>query len=211
MQANLETTATTDGPSIVYRIDGADYLMEVGGSWNDFAESNEGPELVADAVLGRSLWDYVGDLPTRQLYRTMLRHVRSDGIPVRFRFRCDGPTRRRLLEMEIAPVEGGHVRFSVVPVAEAARPAVPLLDGAHKVARGGQLIMCGWCQDVQLPGNRWVPAERAVEALGLFEGTDVPTVSHGICSDCHDELTGALLDPSLSESGSVTLGDWTVA
>ncbi len=210
MQANSETTASTADPAILYQIDGADNLMEVGGHWSEFAEANEGTDLVPARVLGRSLWDYVGDLTTRQLYRTILRHVRNDGAAMRFRFRCDGPTMRRLLAMEIAPVGSGCVRFSVVPVAEAPRPPVPLLDVEHKVARGGQLLMCGWCQDVLLPGNRWVRAEQAVEALGLFEGVEVPTISHGICPGCHDELTGALIDPTLAESGDVSLGDWNV-
>jgi hypothetical protein len=202
--------STARGPSILYRIDGADCFMEVGGAWGAFADANEGPELAPELVLGRSLWDYVGDLTTRQIYRTMLRHVRADGRPVRFRFRCDAPTVRRLLAMEIAPVDSGHVRFSVTPVAEADRPSVPLLEAEHKVERGGQLLMCGWCQDVRLPGDRWVRAEDAVAALGLFEGVAIPTVSHGICPTCNDELAGALVDPSIAESGGVTLGDWSV-
>lgn len=198
--------AATD-PSVRYRIDGADCFMEVGGAWDRFAAQNEGVELAGESVLGRSLWDYVGDLTTRQLYRTILRHVRSDGRPVRFRFRCDGPTVRRLLAMEVALADSGHVAFTVTPLAEVERPRVPLLDVAHKVSRGGDLVMCGWCQDVQLPGPRWVRAEQAVAALGLFEGAAMPRVSHGICPACHDELTGALLDPGIAESGSVSLGD----
>ena len=198
------------GPSVSYRIDGADCFMDVGGAWSDFAEANEGTELAPEMVLGRSLWDYIGDLTTRQLYRTMLRHVRSDGLPVRFRFRCDAPTVRRLLAMEIAAIDSGHVCFTVSPVAEVERSPVPLLEGSHKVARGGQLLMCGWCQDVQLGDDRWVRAEQAVAALGLFEGEAIPTISHGICPSCHDELTGALLDPTIAESGSATLGDWRV-
>lgn len=210
MQASADSGVRKGGTGVHYRIDGADCLMEVGGGWSDFAVANAGSTLVPDMVLGRSLWDYVSDLTTRQLYRTILRHVRSDGVPVRFRFRCDGPTMRRLLEMEITPVESGHVAFQVVPVAETARPVVPLLDVAHKVARGGQLLMCGWCQDVRLPDHRWVRAEDAVAALGLFEGVAIPTVSHGICPTCNDELAGALLDPTIAESGGVTLGDWSV-
>lgn len=208
MDRSKGTMEATRRPSVIYRIDAADCFMEVGGAWSDFAEANEGDQLAPEMVLGRSLWDYVGDLTTRQLYRTMLRHVRSDGLPVRFRFRCDAPSVRRLLAMEIAPVDSGHVRFTVTPVAEAERPSVPLLEGEHKVTRGGKLLVCGWCQDVQLPSHRWVRAEQAVAALGLFEGVAVPKVSHGICPSCHDELTGALLDSSVSESGSVTLGDW---
>lgn len=208
MPTHIDPLPLAGDPRLHYQVDDADRLTEVGGTWSDFADANAGSALAPESVVGRLLWDYVGDPTTRHLYRTMLKQVRQYSMPVRFRFRCDSPTLRRLCSMELTAQDGGHVRFGVQTVRLESRAAVPLLKAEHTVASGGFLTLCGWCQDVHLPGDRWVAVEEAVSALQLFEATAIPLVSHGICPTCNDRLMGMLDDADLSAGGSVTLGLW---
>lgn len=208
MSAHADPRPVAGPPRLHYEVDDVDRLTEVGGAWSDFADANEGSTLTSQLVVGRLLWDYVGDPTTRHLYRTMLKQVRQYAVPVRFRFRCDSPTLRRLLAMELSARDGGHVRFDVETVRLESRPAVPLLKEGHRVASGGFLTLCGWCQDVQLPDDRWVAVEEAVVALKWFEEAAIPLVSHGICPTCNEQLMGLLEDSELSATGSVTLGRW---
>lgn len=193
---------------LLYRIDATDRLVEVGGAWHDFARANAGRGLDAETVIGRLLWDYIGDPTTQQLYRAMVRQVRADALPVRFQFRCDSPTMRRLLAMEVTALADGHVQFGVARVREESRATVPLLEGVQGIATDRVVTMCSWCQDVKVPVERWVAVEEAVSLLGLFAEATTPLLSHGICPNCNAQLTEMLNDADLSVGGSVTLGSW---
>jgi hypothetical protein len=51
--------------------------------------------------------------------------------------------------------------------------------------------MCSWCKAVDVEG-RWCEVEQAVIALRLFDGDDVPAISHGICPQCHSQMEAVL-------------------
>jgi hypothetical protein len=55
-------------------------------------------------------------------------------------------------------------------------------------------------------GN-WLEIEAAIGALGLFETTTVPTLSHGMCPNCHVTMMEALELDELRGEDSVTLGE----
>jgi hypothetical protein len=52
--------------------------------------------------------------------------------------------------------------------------------------------MCSWCSRFRLVGDHWVEAETAVDALGIFQTSTVPDVTHGMCPDCYATITRAL-------------------
>ena len=96
---------------ISYRIDRDNRLVEVGGDWDAFALENETPAVRRDAVLGRSLLDFVAGTETRHLHELLLERARR-GIPLRrMSFRCDSLDLRRYMEMEIASPDGAVVEY----------------------------------------------------------------------------------------------------
>ena len=192
-------------PVVQYRIDHEDRLAEVNDGWLAFAKANGGQALQPSQILGRPLWDYLADATTRQLYHAMVQRLRQGGPPVRFRFRCDAASRRRLLAMEITADRAGGARFSVTSVLEEPRPSVPLLEPEHR-REGRLLAMCGWCKRSRLPSGAWVEVEEAVQALSLFGGGPLPGVTHGICPPCYTAIAGALEDPAVGATGTVTVG-----
>lgn len=193
-------------PAVVYRIDRKDRLAEFSDGWLTFATANGGQALRSSHILGRPLWDFLADATTMQLYQAMVQRLRQGRPPIRFRFRCDAPSRRRLLAMEITGDTAGGVGFRVTSILEQPRPSVPLLE--PEVKRGGSLLaMCGWCKRSRLPTGAWVEVEEAIQTLGLFGGAPMPDVTHGICPLCYTTIVGVLDDQAVGAAGTVTVGD----
>jgi hypothetical protein len=176
------------GVAIEYEIDEQYRIATVNRAWFDEAQT-AGDERLKDArVIGRGLWELIHDSTTRHLYEVLISRARARARPVGFGFRCDTPGQRRLLHMEVAPRESGHVAFTVTLVASQPRDEVELLriGRAHSEAL---IRMCGWCKRVPLPGDVWVEVEQALDALHLFGASGpLPAISHGICPACMDKL-----------------------
>jgi hypothetical protein len=175
--------------SLVFKIDMDDDIIAVNEAWDAFALKNDAPELVGTKVVGRSLWDFVGDQTTRQLYRELLTHVRG-GATVRFPFRCDSPGLRRRLEMIVWPTEDTLVGFESHVVTSEPRVEQPMWE-RHALRSGDLVRVCGWCKRVDVSGQ-WREIEEAIVQLTLFEQHHPPQMTHGICSPCLERMLATL-------------------
>ena len=173
-----------------YELDDQLCIASVDSGWSAFAEANEAPELVPPGPLGRPVLDYVAGATSSHLYQKLFEHVMQSGRAVEFPFRCDSPDLRRFLEMEIRPgaVGGLHLRTRVVRL-EPRAPA-PLLQRSTR-GRGDLLRMCSWCKAVDV-GGRWCEVEQAMIALRIFEGEEIPAITHGICPRCEERMEEVL-------------------
>jgi hypothetical protein len=172
-----------------YAIDEQDRLVRVDEAYYRFAEENGWEE--AGSSLGRSLWDYVAGEDLRKVQRLLLRRVRDEVGSVELPFRCDGPEVRREMDIRIAAGRGGRaVLFSArLREEEAREEPMPLLD--PEAPRGEELLaMCGWCDRFEVEGE-WVEVEEAARRLGLFDRSELPALSHGICAECSELLLAA--------------------
>ncbi len=164
-----------------YTVDPGDRVVGIDGAWDEFAARNDAPGLTREGVTGRPLFDYVAGGETQEIVRILLLRVRS-GRGVSVAFRCDAPSRRRFLRLEMRSTPDGSVRCSSTLLSEEARPPQPLLDPT--VPRTGEFVhVCSWCRRVEV-NARWLEVEEAVSALGLFQEPALPAISHGICPDC---------------------------
>jgi hypothetical protein len=172
-----------------YRVNDRDEITYVDEGWGWFAQANDAPNLTGPQVLGRSLWDFISDATTHQLYRQVLDRVRL-GFPVQFPLRCDGPSCRRWLEMSITSFEIGQIEFMTRLVRLEVREPVLLL--AQVEARSNELLRaCGWCNRVHI-GDAWVEVENAIQQLRLFEWPRLPQLTHGICEMCFQTMMQTL-------------------
>jgi hypothetical protein len=184
--------------AVVYSVDSNDIVRDVNDGWTSFARANGADFLEPDHVIGRPLWDFVSDSTTVQLYRELLRGVRSFGSTASFPIRCDAPDTVRILHMEMGTTDGSTVLFRVTPVSEEKRSPVSLL-ASGPVHDGPMIRMCGWCKRVLLPDERWVEADEALRTLAPFATESTPEISHGICGECHaamDEEISRISAPS---------------
>lgn len=177
--------------SLVYRIDRDDRIVAVNDAWTVFAGANAGDGLLPPSVLGTSLFAAISDASTREIYRLLLRRARNDGAPLRFRFRCDAPHVRRLLEMTVSGFADNVVEFSTLLIASETRSALSLIDPAQ--ARSDTLLrICAWCTRVAMPDERWIEVHQALAELRLLEQSILPRITHGMCPACFTEMERAL-------------------
>jgi hypothetical protein len=166
-------------PAVLYRIDADDRIVEVGGSWQTFAEENGG----IGEVVGSQLWDFVSGDDVRAVWTLLLRRARVGGDRLRFRYRCDAPGVRRLMQMELVPQEDGGVAFESRELDASAKAPLP---GRRDDGTSGTVTVCGWCGRVR--ADTWVSPEAAIGLLGL--AGEAARLSHGVCGDCAAELRG---------------------
>lgn len=178
----MATTAESTALTLHYRIDAEDRVIRVNEAWREFAEANEGDDVVAEKVIGRSLWDFVSGEGIAELYWQMIQRARA-GHPVEFTYRCDAPEWRRLFRMTVRAHEHGEVEFRSVLEWEEPRPKVRLLD-CHQVRDERWTRVCSWCQQVAMADDTWVPVEEAVARLDLLAAESMPKLTHGICPTC---------------------------
>ncbi len=177
----------------IYRIDQDDVIRWVNDEYDRFAAENDAQNLNAQTTIGRSLWDFITDKETEHLYKIMVKQVRKSQRELKFSLRCDGPACKRDLMMYIRPAGDGQVEFYSKTIQEIPRPAQNILKMDQKKSRD-ILVLCGWCNKVQLAGNGWVEVELATERLGLFNRSVLPELSHGMCPDCQQNFMGVFDD-----------------
>ena len=167
---------------IEYRIDANDRITFVSATWDSFAIANNGASMRGEAVLGRSLWDFISDDSTREIYRQALARIRA-GHELQFSFRCDAPDCARLLEMTMfrADADGG-IAFKTRELSQTPR-ALPWTAQGDGAAAEELLRVCGWCNRVDAHGE-WVELEVALVRLRLMEYPETQMITHGMCGEC---------------------------
>ena len=170
----------------VYRIDQDDNIVSVEEAWDDFAASNDAPELEGKNVIERNLWDFVSDELTRHIYKQMTAEVRK-GRSLTFGFRCDSPDQVRFLEMRMTPFSEEGVQFETFTSYIEERPPQEIFRRSSKVI-DEVVIACSWCKKIKTAENVWHEVEQAIQILQLFDVDPAPQLSHGMCEDCYGKM-----------------------
>jgi hypothetical protein len=189
-------------PKLVYRIDASDRITYVSEGWDAFASANGGAGAHAADVVGASLWDFVSDATTREVYRQVLARIRA-GRQMAYSFRCDSPACRRLLEMRIRLSDAaGGVEFTTATLHEAARELRPVSQGDGSVGADEPEVVrvCGWCNRFYA-GGEWRELEDAFPRLRLLEYPEQHLLTHGMCEGCYDRMVGELSAPEGAGAG----------
>lgn len=175
--------------ALSYAIDDQDRLVRLDDGFYRFAEENGWDD--AEGSIGRSLWDFVGGEDVRRLQRLLVRRIRDGVRDVELTCRCDGPERRREMDVRIAATSSGRgVLFSArVRTEEERDEPQALLD--PDVPRAADLLpMCAWCDRFEVDGE-WVEVEEAARRLELFRRSELPAIDHTICPEDSEKLLAA--------------------
>ena len=170
-----------------YRLDANDVLVEVDARWLAFARENGAMGLNRDAVLGRSIWEFIKGETVIAIYKAIHERVRRDADSAVFPFRCDSPNLRRYMRMTITPGRHGELLYETVM--ERAIPQRPLamLD-AQRPRSAQSLDVCSCCKRAMLEGIGWLDLEDVSFRLGLLEAASVPEVRHALCPRCANAI-----------------------
>lgn len=164
----------------LYLLNEENQIEWVGGGWDAFARQNGAPELQGTAVLHRSIFSFISDPTTNQVYRALYRRVR-EGHLTSVPLRCDGPSIRREIRLDLQPLPAGYIECAVVTTSAVTTPVIPLWLAPSGSERS-VVTACGWCKRVRV-GPEWREVAEAVAELALASW-DRPGVSHGMCPAC---------------------------
>ena len=170
-------------------------IRDIGATnWNAFAVQNGAPEIAAEAILGSSLFDFIGGTQVQDQLRRVMERIALDPnwswvLPIR----CDSPDRKRKIRQDLRPIFSDDVCtgfiFQSVEQYSQQRPPIGLFDfkRLRELAKDDNhlptVMMCSWCQRVQSPTVRedqWVSAEDYYAGGGKSE----VRISHAICEEC---------------------------
>ncbi|SCZ67084.1 hypothetical protein [Thiohalomonas denitrificans] len=165
---------------IVYRLDKHDRIFRVNESWNRFAGANGGSELRAPRILGRVVWDFIVGEEVIRLNQALLERVRSGHHLFDLPFRCDAPSVRRFMLMDLWPLPDRGVEYRCRVQYRQEREPIRLLDPKER-REGKRLRMCSWCRRVDIGRNTWVEVEDAISLLDLFLREKPPPITHTLC------------------------------
>lgn len=94
-----------------YLVDEVDRIVSVSGPWDRFADENDGINARADAVCGRSIWDFIAGDGTRMWLDAIFKIARVRRASIERSYRCDSPDVKRFMRMRIIPGDGGALRI----------------------------------------------------------------------------------------------------
>ena len=170
--STYEYTLTTD-----------DRVASVTPRFLAFAQENGAPELTTDAVVGRSVFDFVSGTTTQQLYSAIYSRVRSDNVVVVLPFRCDSATVRREMIMRIGKQPDDLLAVQCTLISAEPRQSLRALD--REVGRNDkQLTICSLCLNVLVEPVGWMDIEDAVLSLHLLEKETAPQLMYAVCPKC---------------------------
>lgn len=176
---------------LLYELNARDEISAVNEEWLRFALANGGEPLGSAQILGRLLWDFIGDVETQHIYRLLHRRVRAGGAPVHLCFRCDAPDRRRLLDLEISAGPERGLIYRVRTIREQERQPMAILEPSPPRSEDFVTI-CAWCERVAVPTHGWLEIEAAITVLPVLAEPRPPQLTHGVCEACTQVLHGAL-------------------
>lgn len=183
-------TTPSEPRTFTYRIDDHDRIVDCNEDWFAFARENNSAQLTRTATRNRPIWNFIDDQETRHLYRLILRRVRG-GKTIHVCMRCDSPTARREVRLQIAPLPDRSVAFNSQITHEESREYVALLDVTRE--RSPDIVsICSWCKKVRVPGRGWFEVEEALTQLGLTSEEHLPQLANMVCYDCYQQIIGLL-------------------
>jgi hypothetical protein len=181
---------------IAYAIDADERIVGVGRRrWNNFATENGAPQLSAESVVSRNLFEFISGEDVREAYRLCTVKSSATREPVIVLSRCDSPSVARELRMTIAPLQltstvTGFL-FHSQTISETVRPPLDIFDfKTLKAAFQAEaelpiVTVCSFCQRVcssrSNDDREWITAEQYYRS----GGDSRVRVSHGLCADCH--------------------------
>ncbi len=180
----------------IYRIDNSDTIVSVSDNWDSFAFGNawDNSGCRPEDVVGHKLWDFIEDIETQHLYAEIFQRVRSGRRCGPIPFRCDSPQERRFLELILVLMTDKQIEVTSRILRTESRDPLGLLD--RETVRTSRLIrLCSMCKKMETPSKEWAEIEAGLAELRLFEATEMPQITHGLCPHCYN-VTMAELDDS---------------
>lgn len=168
---------------LTLQVDADNRIVWVSPNWEELAEQGQaGQQLAEPKVLNQPLSQFVSDDETWRYYETCLNLCRKKQQVVIRPYRCDSPTHKRFMELQLSPLEKGWVEMKHFLIrSEAFEYAVNIQDVTHQQAtQSYQFTRCSLCNRLKAQNQKdW----QSPESFGA-QFVEPVKVIHSICPDC---------------------------
>jgi len=170
-----------------YLIDKNDIILEVNQEWNDFVKANQIEDIDATKIVGQSLWKYISHTGVLLLYEMVLKRARETQKKIILPFRCDSPSLRRFMQIEITPLQNDEIAFETQLLRSQSRAAI-LFSEYNEKSNAPLLHICSWCNHFKVSENEWVEIEEGIKKFNLFSLDPLPMITHDLCKFCFEKV-----------------------
>lgn len=164
-------------------VDKNNVIVAVNASWDEFALSNDAPQLAGGSVIGWSLLDSISGKVTKTFTQALLDLARSHEQKIMFDYRCDSPQIRRYMRMHISQGDAGSVNFLHEHLSSEYFPHPAIYQSAAQRSRD-TLVRCSICNHVRHDGIWSMPDY----VSRTFFASHPVSVIYGICPSCQGLL-----------------------
>ena len=164
-------------------VDKNNIIVAVNASWDEFALSNDAPQLADGSVIGWSLLDSVSGKVTKTFTQALLDLARSHEQKIMFDYRCDSPQVRRFMRMHISKGDADSVNFLHEHLSSEYFSHPAIYQSAAQRGRD-TLVRCSICNHVRHDGIWSTP-----DYVSRTHFASHPVrVIYGICPSCQGLL-----------------------
>lgn len=163
-------------------LDAHNIIIEVSESWDESAKAgNADSRLSKNSVLGLPIEYFISGDSSVMYVDAALKLCRLKKQTLFKSYRCDSPTHKRFMEMELQPLDQGMVKISHYLIRkEAFESPLYLKDVTRTAPKNGLMVRCSMCNQLKKPGTEtWLPPEE------FHASEDAPlSVIHTVCPAC---------------------------
>lgn len=166
---------------VSYKIDKDNIIIEIFDDWITAAKVGQASDLInVNSVLGTKLLSYILGDSTRMYYDAIFQKCRLLNEEHKIEYRCDSPTHKRTMEMQIIPNEDKNIDiYNFLIKEEPFKNAIYVHENTTSNIRN-PIVRCSVCNHLKLKTNgEWMPPEHLVqkEELNFI-------VIHSVCPQC---------------------------
>ncbi|MFG0262464.1 MAG: hypothetical protein ACF788_08750 [Novipirellula sp. JB048] len=174
-------------PIFRYSVDINDVIVEVDDWWLAFARENNAAQLNEATVVGKSLWTFIADEPTRTLYRELHHRVRATRHPITIPFRCDSSTLKRYMQLTIHSGVDRRLCYQCRLIRTQSQRCLSAYEPS-KPRTKAFLTMCSFCKRSLIEPSGWLEMENIAIKLRMYETQTVPGLHYTVCPECAKSL-----------------------
>lgn len=167
---------------VSYKIDGQNKIIEVYDSWEKAAEVGKAAkDLDPNQIIDKYILSYVsGDL-TKVYYYIMYTECRRLQKKLSLTYRCDSPTHKRFMEMEMTPGDQNTITIeNYLLKEEPFEHPINIKDETDNLLSLTQILRCAICNSLKIEGEWLLPESVIAEKEKEYR------VIHTICPTCQE-------------------------
>ncbi|MBN2664846.1 MAG: hypothetical protein JXR68_14460 [Bacteroidales bacterium] len=166
---------------VSYKINKDNIIVDIFDDWIRAAVTGKASNLAdLNNVIGKNILSYFHNDTTQMYYNTVFQKCRLLQQKHSLEYRCDSPTHKRYMKMELVPFANKDINILNYLLKEEPFSYPIYIHESTKNNKTLYNIRCSICNNIKLKGeNQWIKPDALtkVEEQSLF-------VIHSVCPDC---------------------------